>query len=100
MDAVAGGRLPHAWLISGPEGTGKATLAYRFARYLLAHPPGDSAADGGLFAADDIPTDGIGSMHMEVDVAAEDIKAETNLVKDIQTLLVCLISCIVMIVMD
>lgn len=67
LDAVAGGRLPHAWLISGPEGTGKATLAYRFARYLLANPPGDSAADGGLFAADDIPTDGVGSMHMDAD---------------------------------
>lgn len=65
LDAVAGGRLPHAWLISGPEGIGKATLAYRFARYLLANPPGDSAADGGLFAADDIPTDGIGTMAMD-----------------------------------
>src|SRR5512147_917687 len=29
-------RLPHAWLISGPAGIGKATLAYRFARWLLA----------------------------------------------------------------
>lgn len=67
LDAVAGGRLPHAWLISGPEGIGKATLAYRFARYLLANPPGDSAADGGLFAADDIPTDGVGSMQMDPD---------------------------------
>jgi DNA polymerase-3 subunit delta' len=30
------GRLHHAWLIGGPEGIGKATLAYRFARFLLA----------------------------------------------------------------
>jgi DNA polymerase-3 subunit delta' len=35
-DALAGGRLHHAWLITGPEGIGKATLAYRFARRLLA----------------------------------------------------------------
>jgi DNA polymerase-3 subunit delta' len=34
-DALAGGRLHHAWLITGPEGVGKATLAYRFARGLL-----------------------------------------------------------------
>ena len=30
------GRMAHAWLINGPRGIGKATLAYRFARYLLA----------------------------------------------------------------
>lgn len=67
LEAVAGGRLPHAWLISGPEGIGKATLAFRFARYLLANPPGESAADGGLFASDEIPTDGLGSMQMDPD---------------------------------
>jgi DNA polymerase-3 subunit delta' len=32
----ASGRLHHGWLISGPEGIGKATLAYRFARHALA----------------------------------------------------------------
>jgi len=36
LDALAGGRLHHAWLITGPEGVGKATLAFRFARRLLA----------------------------------------------------------------
>lgn len=35
------GRLPHGWLIGGPSGIGKATLAYRFARYLLAGRGGD-----------------------------------------------------------
>lgn len=34
--AAATGRLHHAWLIGGQEGIGKATLAYRFARWLLA----------------------------------------------------------------
>ena len=28
--------LAHSWLISGPKGIGKATLAYRFARYVLS----------------------------------------------------------------
>jgi DNA polymerase-3 subunit delta' len=34
--ALGSGRLPHGWLLSGPAGIGKATLAYRFARALLA----------------------------------------------------------------
>jgi DNA polymerase-3 subunit delta' len=38
------GRVPHAWLIGGSPGIGKATLAYRFARFVLAHP--DPAALG------------------------------------------------------
>jgi DNA polymerase-3 subunit delta' len=36
LDAMRAGRMHHAWLITGPEGVGKATLAYRFARRLLA----------------------------------------------------------------
>ena len=44
LAAYRGGRIPHAWLIGGPVGIGKATLAYRMARFVLAHPdPG--AAD-------------------------------------------------------
>jgi DNA polymerase III subunit delta' len=36
LDAYRSGRLPHAWLLTGPRGIGKATLAFRFARFLLA----------------------------------------------------------------
>ncbi len=45
-DAVAGGRMHHGWLITGPSGIGKATLAYRLARYLLASPAEREAAAG------------------------------------------------------
>lgn len=44
LDAYRAGRFPHAWLIGGPRGIGKATLAYRVARFVLAHPD-PSAAD-------------------------------------------------------
>ncbi|WP_371423269.1 DNA polymerase III subunit delta' [Tardiphaga sp.] len=37
LNAYRGGRIPHAWLIGGPQGIGKATLAYRMARFVLAH---------------------------------------------------------------
>ncbi|MCB1349770.1 MAG: DNA polymerase III subunit delta' [Maritimibacter sp.] len=48
LDAAISGRLHHAWLITGPRGTGKATLAWRLARFLLATPP---AGETGLFGA-------------------------------------------------
>jgi DNA polymerase III subunit delta' len=44
LDAHRGGRMPHAWLIGGAPGIGKATLAYRMARFVLAHPDGSTPA--------------------------------------------------------
>ena len=37
LSAYRSGRIPHAWLIGGPQGIGKATLAYRMARFVLSH---------------------------------------------------------------
>ncbi|WP_460451385.1 DNA polymerase III subunit delta' [Alsobacter sp. SYSU BS001988] len=44
LDAYRGGRFPHAWILGGPEGVGKATFAYRAARFVLAHPDQRSPA--------------------------------------------------------
>ncbi len=44
LDAQQSGRLHHAWLLTGPRGIGKATLAWRFARFLLC-----GQQQGGLF---------------------------------------------------
>ena len=44
LEAYRSGRIPHAWLIGGPRGIGKATLAYRMARFVLAHPDPSEAA--------------------------------------------------------
>ncbi|WP_395711335.1 DNA polymerase III subunit delta' [Reyranella sp.] len=44
LAAHRSGRLHHAWLLAGPRGIGKATLAWRFARFLLCGQGG-----GGLF---------------------------------------------------
>lgn len=38
LQAYRSGRIPHAWLIGGAQGIGKATLAYRMARFVLANP--------------------------------------------------------------
>jgi DNA polymerase III subunit delta' len=37
-EAYRSGRMHHAFLITGPKGIGKATLAFRFARFALSHP--------------------------------------------------------------
>jgi len=59
VDAFNTGRLHHAWMLTGPRGVGKATLAWRIARFLLA----TSAPDADAMFADappvslDIPAD-------------------------------------------
>ena len=47
LQAFTSGRLHHAWMLTGPKGVGKATLAWRLSRFLLATPEDD----GGMFAA-------------------------------------------------
>jgi DNA polymerase-3 subunit delta' len=44
LSAYREGRLAHAWLIGGREGIGKATLAWRFARFVLANPDPNAPA--------------------------------------------------------
>ncbi|MEM5543146.1 DNA polymerase III subunit delta' [Sulfitobacter sp. AS92] len=45
LDAFNSGKLHHAWMLTGPRGVGKATLAWRIARFLLATPD----PNGGMF---------------------------------------------------
>ncbi len=49
------GRMPHAWLIAGPRGIGKATLAFRFARFALAQGAATAEAASGLFGGTAAP---------------------------------------------
>lgn len=52
LDSYEAGRLHHAWLIAGPRGIGKATLAYHLARFLLKQ---DGSAGPGLFGKEGPP---------------------------------------------
>ncbi len=54
-DAYVSGRLHSAWLIGGPRGVGKATLAYRFARFILTRPGRESLVVPGIDSAPDHP---------------------------------------------
>ncbi|PQO24092.1 DNA polymerase III subunit delta' [Rhodobacteraceae bacterium WD3A24] len=53
LDAFNAGRLHHGWLITGPRGVGKATLAWRIARFLLGQPAEGAPAPDSL----DVPPD-------------------------------------------
>lgn len=83
--SLRGGRTHHAWLLTGPRGIGKATLAYRAAAYLLAglpetdaplgvpekHPVAGQVAQGaspGLFVYQRRPHPNTGRMRTEIDV--------------------------------
>jgi DNA polymerase-3 subunit delta' len=54
LSAWAENRLHHAWLLRGPRGIGKATLAYRIARALISDGP-DTGQPGGLFGPSGAP---------------------------------------------
>ena len=56
LRALERNRMPHAWLICGPRGVGKATLAYRMARRLLSEMPPQEKPEADNFALfDDAP---------------------------------------------
>lgn len=54
LDAFTSGRLHHAWMLTGPRGVGKATLAWKMAQFLLATP--DPAGDADMFGGPPAPT--------------------------------------------
>ncbi len=53
LEAYNAGRLHSGWLITGPRGVGKSTLAWKIATFLLSQDPQD---DDGLFGAPPPPT--------------------------------------------
>jgi DNA polymerase III subunit delta' len=56
LDAARSGRLHHAWLLTGPQGIGKARFAEMAARWLLASSAGSAGAGETLAIADEHPT--------------------------------------------
>ncbi|UTW53938.1 DNA polymerase III subunit delta' [Kordiimonas sp. SCSIO 12610] len=50
LDSFNSGRLHHGWLITGPKGIGKATLAWKCAKFLLSDDDNDTS--DGLFGDD------------------------------------------------
>jgi DNA polymerase-3 subunit delta' len=82
LDAYRSGRIPHAWLIGGEPGIGKATLAYRMARFALAHPdptaPAVQAATSLAVAPDHPVARRIGQAHSDLLVLERVINEKTG----------------------
>jgi DNA polymerase III subunit delta' len=60
------GRLPHAILLCGPRGIGKATLAFRFTRFLLAKSPDVAAGTSSGAAGSGLATDPASSVFRRI----------------------------------
>jgi DNA polymerase-3 subunit delta' len=72
VHAFATGRPAQAWLLTGPKGIGKATLAFRLARHLFAHPAaaaGMAPMPRALFAAVEEGSGGRPAGSMFIDTA-------------------------------
>lgn len=90
LDALRGGRMPPVWLLSGPQGVGKARFAEAAAAFMLAD--GDLAAAKGAtgldLAADHpvlrlIASGAHGEMHRLERAASDDKGKETKLARNI-----------------
>jgi DNA polymerase III subunit delta' len=55
LSAFRAGTLHHAWLLSGEEGVGKATFAYRAARFLLSRGDKETGSPEGMEVPDAHP---------------------------------------------
>lgn len=82
LDALRRGRLHHAWLLTGPEGVGKAGWAYRAARRLLGAAP---LLDGSLDSSPDDPVSRLvaAQAHADLLVLERETSADGRLKRDI-----------------
>ncbi|HXV01242.1 MAG TPA: DNA polymerase III subunit delta' [Caulobacteraceae bacterium] len=72
LDAIARGRLHHAWLLTGPPGVGKATFAYRAARHLMGATPSPGHGLLGAAAEDHVSRLVAGRAHPDLLVLQRD----------------------------
>ncbi|MEI9890663.1 MAG: DNA polymerase III subunit delta' [Caulobacteraceae bacterium] len=85
LDALARGRLHHAWLLTGPEGVGKATFAYRAARRLMGARPDPQFGLLGSSPEDPVSRQIASRSHpdlMVLEKASEDGKARKHISVD------------------
>ena len=78
-EAFRSGRAHHAWLLTGPRGVGKATLAYRAARWLIAGHEGplDMAPDHPVFRRVQAGAEpGLATLRREINPTTGNLRAQ------------------------
>ncbi|MBV9512224.1 MAG: DNA polymerase III subunit delta' [Caulobacteraceae bacterium] len=74
LGAAARGRLHHAWLLTGPEGVGKATFAYRAARRLLGAAPDEGCGLLGASPHDPVSRQVLARSHPDLMVLEREVE--------------------------
>lgn len=81
---LMGARLHHAWLFTGPQGVGKASLAHAFAKCALVAAAGSPAPDNGLYVSDDHPIGKLVDAHSHPDlIMLERLPKDPKAVRDL-----------------
>lgn len=73
LELFNAGRMPHGLVFAGPKGIGKATLAYRLARFLLKHGKASAVDAGPSLFGDPLPEEKI--IHETLSVHVDDQSA-------------------------
>ncbi len=83
LDAYRSGRLPHAIILGGQAGIGKATLAWRLARFILAHPSAETrpvrdALDLGVPADSKVSAQVASLSHPDISLLRREVNEKTK----------------------
>src|SRR3546814_4525603 len=80
LEAWRSGRMPHAWLLAGPQGLGKRRFADAAARHVLASAAGPAVDESRLVVPDSHPTAHLieAGRHMDMRVLARAVRERTG----------------------